>query len=56
MLFLKAPIADHGQLTTLSGKTVLQLNVGTKEIDLSEVPSGVYILTIGTARTRVVKD
>lgn len=56
MLFLKTPIVDRGQLTTLSGKTVLELNVGTKEIDLSTVPLGVYILTIGTARTRVVKD
>ncbi len=56
MLFLKMPSAELGQLTTISGKIVGELAIGAKEIDLSQLPSGVYILTIGTARTRVVKD
>jgi hypothetical protein len=55
MIFLKTPSSELGYLTTLSGKTILELSIGTKEVNLSELPSGVYILTVGNARTRILK-
>ncbi|MBP9151942.1 MAG: T9SS type A sorting domain-containing protein [Flavobacteriales bacterium] len=56
MIFLKTPSSELGYLNTLSGKTILELSCGTKQIDLSELSSGVYILTVGNARTRILKN
>jgi hypothetical protein len=56
MIILKTPSSELGYLTTLSGKTILELSLGTKQVDLSELPSGVYILTVGNARTRILKN
>ena len=56
MIFLKTPSSELGYLTTLSGKTILELSLGTKQVDLSELSSGVYILTVGNARTRILKN
>ncbi len=56
MLFLNSPIVERGQLTTLNGKMVLEMNTGTTEVNLSDLPAGVYILRVGLSRTMVVKD
>ncbi|MCF8465541.1 MAG: T9SS type A sorting domain-containing protein [Flavobacteriales bacterium] len=56
IIFLKTPSLELGYLTTLSGKTILELSLGTKQIDLSELPSGVYFLTVGNSHTRILKN
>lgn len=55
VLNLKRPLANTALITDASGKRVTEIASGTKQIDLSHLPNGIYVLHIGNSRLKLVK-
>lgn len=55
-VFFKKSIEELSVLTDIQGKVIMQIGVGTNEINLAQVPSGIYFLTSETKRLKIVKN
>ena len=55
-VFFKNPIKEISQLTDVRGKILLEVEVGSTEVDLSQLPSGIYFLISKTKRGKLVKN
>ncbi len=56
MIFFKNPIAESLTLTDVRGKVLMIVGVGSSNIDISQLPNGIYFLTSETKRFKLVKN
>lgn len=52
---LKRPLADTAIITNASGKCVAEIPSGNRQIDVSHLPNGIYVLHIGNSKLKLVK-
>ena len=52
---LKRPLANTAIITDASGKRVAEVPSGNRQIDLSHLPNGIYLLHIGNSKLKLVK-
>ncbi|MCB0755326.1 MAG: T9SS type A sorting domain-containing protein [Flavobacteriales bacterium] len=55
VLNLKRPLNISAVITNASGKRVVEIPAGTRQVDLSQLPNGIYVLHIGNSRLKLVK-
>lgn len=55
VLNLKRPLGQTALITDASGKRVAQIPSGRTQIDLSHLPSAIYVLHIGNSKLKLVK-
>lgn len=56
LIFFKRPISEPSILTNIQGEKVLEINPKTSQIDISKLPSGIYLLSSGYRKTRIIKN
>lgn len=55
ILNLKRPFSGIAIITDASGKRVAEIASGATQVDLSNLPNGIYVLHIGNSKLRLVK-
>ena len=55
VLNLKRPLANTAIITDASGKQVAEVPSGNRQVDLSHLPNGIYVLHIGNSKLKLVK-
>lgn len=55
VFYLKRPFASTAIITDADGKRVGEIPSGNRQVDLSHLPNGIYVLQIGNSRLKLVK-